>query len=145
MRTFFIIACLANIAFAFGSVPWMPDSFDVAVFIGIAVCIVMITLLAVSSKPFLSMPMTWWGTPNRNYWMSEENFSKAIQKSRFYIATIGIVGTLFIPLVQLAHFFQLDIPPHRHFIFSIFIAIITFILIRCYLSFYRLPKEQEKG
>ena len=104
MRTLLIITFLANIAFAFGSLPWQPDAFARAVQVSITVSLLTAFALVASSNSFLSMPWTWRGTPNRDYWLNEENRPKAIQRCRFFIGEIGIDTMLFILFFQWAAF-----------------------------------------
>jgi len=145
MRTFLIITFLANIAFAFGSLPWQPDAFARAVLVSIAVSLLAVLAFVVSSMSFLSMPWTWWGTPNRDYWLNEENRPEAIRRCRFFIGKTGVAGMLFILFVQWAAF-QIGrevFLAYRNYILAAFFAFLTFELVRYYYSFYRLPEDGE--
>jgi len=145
MRTLLIIACLASIAFAFGSLPWQPDAFAFAVLISVFVSLLTALAFVVASMSFLSMPWTWWGTPNRDYWLNEENRPEAIRRCRFFIDKMGVAGMLFILFVQWAPF-QIGrevFLAYRNYILAAFLVIITFEFVRYWYSFYRLPKNSE--
>ena len=144
MRTLLILTFLANIAFTFGSLPWQPDAFARAVLVSITVSLLTAFAIVVSSKSFLSMPWTWWGTPNRDYWLNKENRPKTIQRCRFFIDKMGVAGMLAILFAQWA-VFQIDrevFLAYRNYILAAFVTIITFELVCFYYSFYRLPTER---
>ena len=163
MRTLFIITCLANIVFAFGTLPWMPEK--VAIHFGpdktpnewvspLIYAILASTLVGVlgaaffglSSIPFTST--TSYGTPNRDYWLKEENRPKVIQRLRFYFLSIGI-GVLLVLLSYqwtifhynrtLPPYFDASVPFCCSIIFAVYVPIE---IVRSYL-FFRLPKGKE--
>ena len=164
MRTLFIIACLANIAFAFGTLPWMPEK--VAVHFGIhgtpngwdspiSNAIMMSIVIGLLAVIFLCMslsmsifPSFCYSVPNRNYWLNEENRSQTIRRLRSFIKLSGIVVFLFFLFIQW-EIFQANqrVPMTLNMIeiwigMGIFIVFVLVESIRLHLSF-RLPKGKE--
>ena len=167
MRILFIITCLANIAFAFGSLPWMPNP-DInhkgiptrstgfehivgAVLMSGIVGIVFafmggyvrenIVKMSNSSEPFR--------IPNSDYWLNEENRPKTIRRFRSFIESIGVGIMLLILLVQwtnfaLAHGVWLKVDSVgmwlAEIVFYFFVAFCIIRFVHFRLSF-RLPKE----
>ena len=159
MRTLFIITCLANIAFAFGTLPWMPDrvTYDFvanksvspiiyAVFASTLIGVLGTVFFGLSLIPFT--PATSYGTPNRDYWLKEENRPKANQHTRSYFESGGF-GTMLLFLSWQWAIFQANqrVPAELNKIAlglgaGIFVVFIIVILIRFCLAF-RLPKGKE--
>ena len=107
MRTLFIITCIANIAFAFGTLPWMPEKVKVYFGAGdtphtwissISNAMQMSIIVAIIGTIFLGGSLYMAKTkhkperfflPYRNYWMNEENRLKTIRRVCFYVEFFG--------------------------------------------------------
>ena len=110
MLILFIITCLVNIAFAFGTLPWMPEQIAVHFspdgtvnryespfsFVALACilpCIIASFMLGISfmmSFSVMHMPEQF-NMPNSDYWINEENRPKTAQRiAAFTIDLFGI-------------------------------------------------------
>ena len=168
MRTLFIITCFANIAFAFGTLPWMPEKaaihFDgngipngwaspitnavllslITVFIGAIIffCSFMVAMIAKHMPEHANIP-------NRDYWLNEVNRPKTIRRLCVYTEFIGI-GTMLIILLAQWEIFRANqmVPPKLPTMGNLLFATILFLIVfaiesvRLYLSF-RLPKGTD--
>ena len=165
MRTLLIITFLANIAFAFGSLPWQPNpvavhfSFDgtanrfespivsaisMSIFVGI-IAAVFIGASALVPMYATRMPERV-NIPNRYYWLNEENRPQTIRRFCFSVERIGIGMMLFILFLQW-EIFQANrtVSPliFRDYLLYLFVAYIIFDQVRLYRSFCRLPEDDE--
>ena len=166
MRTLLIITFLANIAFAFGSLPWQPEKIAVhfsldgtagrfespivsaismSIIVGIAAA-VFIGLSALVSRS-AHMPELF-NMPNREYWLNDENRPKTIRRICSSIDMIGIGTMLFILFLQW-EMFQANqrVPPilrsYMLYAFGVFVTYIVFDQVRLYRLFCRLPEDGE--
>ena len=109
MRILFILTCLANIAFAFAMVPYKAGCGEMccianvfskpATICAIVVFIAMVIFICTSNW-YLSKRVNWWGIPNRDYWLKEENRQDAFEHARFSAAIVGIITMLVVLLGQ---------------------------------------------
>ena len=161
MLILFILACLANIAFAFGLSPCKPGCeicVAEAVMLSFFVSIVLVLFLAVTSKWVLSKRSGWWGTPNRDYWTSEQNLPESIRRVRFTMYMVGAtvmlcilfnqwdtfrMSRVFAPEVVLCPRFFLS--PYRYFAFGILTIVFVGGAIHLHLSFFRIPKDSSEA
>ena len=165
MRTLFIITCLANIAFAFSTLPWMPEK--VAVHFGlngapdgwdssISNAIAMSTTVGLLAMIFLSislsmpiMPTFCFNVPNRHYWLNEKKRPQTIRRLRSFLDVTGVGIFLFFLFVQWETFqANQKVPAALNMIefwtgLGIFFLFIIVESIRLHLVF-RLPKEKEE-
>ena len=163
MRILLIITCLANIAFALGSLSWLPNPMAVhfshdgtpdgfasplgnAVLMSLLVGGMGIVFFGLSwFMPIL--PNSCFNLPNRDYWFNEENRPKTIRRFSAFLESIG-AATMFFFLVLQWEVFQANqtVPPKRlnlDMMFGGSIVLIAFILfesVRLYLAF-RLAKR----
>ena len=139
MRILFIITCLTNLAFAFGSLPWMPNPMAslnfrfggadglthpimYAMLMSIFVSIIAAVFLGVSL--LITIYPSWCNIPNRGYWLSEEKLPKTIRRLCSSIELYGIAMMLLI----LSHQWELSqanqkVPPQLsgdYFLFQLF-------------------------
>ena len=163
MRILLIITCLANIAFAFGSLPWMPNpaavhfglggipdgfmvpitfarsvSYSVGMSTGVFICISLLMARTPSSLIYI---------PNRGYWLNKENRPKTLRRLCSFIELCGIVMMLFFLFMQweIVQANQRVPPKLNGCIYLVFCTLPVFIAIafvRLYLSF-RLPKDKD--
>jgi len=168
MRILLITTCLANIAFAFGSLPWMPERMAVhfatdgsvnrfdspivyAVIMSVVACFVTAIMFGVSfftSFASTHMPESV-NIPNRDYWMNEENRTKTIRRLCYPGELIGIGTLLLILLIQWELVRgNLMVPPGQPNITvlmcgtGVLLAVIVFVSIHTYRSFC-LPKKES--
>ena len=166
MRILLIITCLANIAFAFGSLPWMPNPMAVrlasdgtpmafvenpikhAMLVSISVGIMATVFLYISRIYLFFCPSGMPFMPNRDYWLSEENRPKMILRIHSFFDSGGFGTMLFFVIGQWV-FFQANLgaPPTANLIvlffgISVIPVFIAVVMVRLYLSF-RLPKEND--
>jgi uncharacterized membrane protein len=159
---------LANIAFAFGSLPWMPERMAVhfatdgsvnrfdssivyAVIMSVVACFVAAIMFGVSfftSFASTHMPESV-NIPNRDYWMNEENRPKTIRRLSYPGELIGVGTLLLILLIQWELVrVNLTVPPGQPSISvlmcstGVLLAVIVFENVRVFLSF-RLPKSES--
>ena len=146
MRTLFIITCLANIAFAFGTLPWMPD----AVLISVIAVHLGTGVLIGSMLTEMGLELSY--MPNREYYLNEENRPKTIRLYRSFVESIGMGTMILLLFIQWAigQYFQADVPNLvelgvRNLMIGIcvFCAFMIVECMRLYLSF-RLPKGKEE-
>jgi len=156
---------LANIAFAFGSLPWMPN--PTAIHFGMdgtpngfahpITCAVFISILSgIMTAVFLGASLftlvypTSIGIPNSVYWLSTENYPKTCRRLCFYLESLGIATMLFILFLQWELFRANRIVPpklyHAYFVFGLFtwLIFINVASVHLYLSFH-LPKEKDRN
>ena len=119
MRIFLFLTCLANIAFAFGSLPWMPERvanhFDLnGVPNGFMSPIVNALLMSVTTgfmgaiflgasylMVFLAKHMPEFvNIPNRDYWLNEENRPKTVQRLCANVELMGVATMIFMLFLQ---------------------------------------------
>ena len=131
MRILFLTICLTNIAFAFGSLPWMPDPMAVhfaldgrangfaaplehAVMMSVTIGILTATFLG-SSCLMSRIPNELINLPNRDYWLNAENRPKTIRRVSAYLESVGNAVMLFFLAVQW-EVFQANqtVPPHMN-------------------------------
>ena len=166
MRILLIITCLANIAFAFGSLPWLPDQVAPhfnsdgmptrlehpivpAVIMSVVVVFTGATILGASWLMTICPPYSF-NIPNRDYWLSEENRPKTILRIRYSIELIGVGTMLFFLLLQWKVFqANQTVPPkldgNNIWVGAcVLLIVITVDTVRLLLSF-RLPKENNEN
>ena len=168
MRTLFIITCLANIAFAFGSLPWMPEKvatsmpcprdqngFASPIALSCAMSGAVVFMgLALIGMTYRSVPNTlskYPHFPNSDYWLNEENRPKTIRRLRSCYYLIGIWVMLCLLSSQWDEFRanQMVSPEFENSGMTIFCVYAFFVPLGIYplwimLSF-RLPKGKGKG
>jgi len=163
MRILFIIICLANIAFAFGSLPWMPNSMAVhfaadgvpdgwglplvnALLMSLVVGIMAVSILGTSWLITIA-PSYSFNMPNRDYWMSEERRPETIRRIRSFCEWLGVWTMLFFLLIQWQIFQANQTVPPKPISIGLYVGILLFVIIfetvRSFLSF-RLPKEKRQ-
>ena len=168
MRILLIITCLANIAFAFGTLPWMPERVAVRLasdgspiaFVGCPIVSAMWSSIAVITMTVAFLVASKFSStlfadgapfmPNRNYWLSEENCPKMVLHIRSFCYSGGFATMLFFFVAQLV-FFQANMgaPPMANLV-VLFLGIsaipifIVVAMIRLYISF-RLPKTEPQS
>ena len=165
MRILLILTCLANVAFAFGSLSWMPNPmanhFDLdgtpngfmspaksalvmSIFcvLGGGICLGISLLTPIIPTECINMP-------NRDHWLNEENRPKTIRRIRSYTELIGIGTMLFFLLLQW-EVFQANqtVPPkllgsNAWFGYGVLLVVLTIETVRFYFTF-RLPKEKSQ-
>ena len=168
MRILLITTCLANIAFAFGSLPWMPERMAVhfatdgsvnrfdspivyAVIMSVVACFVTSIIFGISF--FTSFSTThmqeFVNIPHRDYWMNEENRPKTVRRLCYTGELIGLGTLLLILLIQWELVrVNLTVPPRQPSIsilmygIGVLLAVIVFENVRVFLSF-RLPKSES--
>ena len=171
MRILLIITCLANIAFAFGSLPWMPEQIAVhyspdgtvnryeSPFFFVALscllpCIIAPFILGISFMVSFMVMHTpeQFNIPNSDYWMNEENRPKTARRiAAFTIDLFGVGIMLFFLFIhgELVRV-NLTVPPGQPnvemllYAFIILLAVWAFGFVYLYLSF-RLPKTEPKN
>ena len=164
MRILFIITCLANIAFALGSLPWMPSpmaihfgldgtpngfahpityAMSMSIFVGI-VAVLFPSISLVTART----PSSWINIPNRNYWLNEENRPKTLRRLCSSIELCGIAMMLVLLFMQW-EFLRASqkVPPKLNngffwFGICLLLVFITIEHVRLYLSF-RLPTDKD--
>jgi uncharacterized membrane protein len=162
MRILLIATCLANIAFAFGSLPWMPNPmashFDLrgtpdGFASPMANAILMSTTLVVMGTIIFSVswlmtitPPKYFNIPNREYWLNEENRPQTIRRICSCTELMGVWTMLFFLLMQW-ELFQANqtVPPkllgnNVYIGCGVLLLLITVDTVRLFLAF-RLPKE----
>ena len=166
MRSLLIATCLANVLFAFGSLPWMPNpaavhfgldgtanrweppivsAISMSIFAGMMAAVFIGVSVGVSMSAN-HMPQLM-NLPNRDYWLNEENRPATIRRIRFPLEMIGI-GTMFFILFLQWEIFQANqtIPPVLRdsslYAVGILFAYILFEQVRLWRSF-RLPKNNR--
>ena len=167
MRILFIITCLANIAFAFGTLPWMPEKvaihFDAngmpngwaspianAILMSLITVIVGATVLGCS---FLTafcaehMPEHF-NIPNRDYWLNEENRPQTIRRVCSYTELVGIGSMFFMLFIQWDIFRANQVDPvilsdNVWIACGVLFILLTIETVRLYLAF-RLQKGNEE-
>ena len=177
MRTLFVITCFANIAFAFGTLPWMPEKVEYsfycdgrygrfildedgryvlryksvsllthAVLMNITIIGVGAIFWGLSLVPFT--PITSYGTPNRNYWLKEENRPKIFRRARSYCESMGFGVMLVFLSIQWDIFsFNQVTSFHYHTVQDYAtLIVIAFLIVETirYVLFLRLPKGKEE-
>jgi uncharacterized membrane protein len=170
MRILLIITCLANIAFAFGSLPWLPEQIAVHYspdgtvnryespfsFVALACilpCIIASFMLGISfmmSFSVMHMPEQF-NIPNSDYWMNEENRPKTAQRIAAF--TIDLFGIGMMLLFLLMHWelvrVNLTVPPGQPntdvILYGLIVCMVVwaFGFVYLYLSF-RLPKTETQ-
>ena len=162
MRTLFIVTILANIVFAFGSLPWMPEKIAVHFSLDgtpnrfeppIVTAMMMSVTVIFTGAIFLGisllapiMPPNLWNMPNRDYWLNDENRPQTIRRVCCSLELMGILTMLLFLLLQWEFVRANLIDPPKlsinilHFGLGIYLATITFETVRLCWSF-RLPKE----
>ena len=151
--TLYILTYLANIAFAFGSLLWLPcmpwciECIVVALVISHVVALHVILCLFLSSKWCLSLPSSWWGVPNSIYWRKEENFPEAMRRYRLYIWRTGIAVMLFLLFFQWESFRHNNhggLPNDSLFYaIGIFVAVVAIDTVYLTWRFSRVPKDDS--
>ena len=161
MRILLIIACLANVAFAFGSLPWLPNPmanhfslngtpnrFEPPLINAVAMCVIT-GFIVFMVRCFSKLSTSIYSIPNRDYWLSEYNRPKMIRRLRSFWDSLGFGANL------LLLFFQWEmlqanqtIPPHATPFALVYACTALFVfivveIIRLYLSF-RLPKTETQ-
>jgi len=163
MRILFITICLANIVFAFGSLPWMPNPMGVhfaldgtpdgwgpplvnALLMSLVVGIMAASILG-SSWLITIAPSYSFNMPNRDYWMSEERRPETIRRICSFCELIGVWTMLFFLIVQWQIFQANQTVPPKPISIEPYVGILLFVMIfetvRSLLSF-RLPKEKRQ-
>jgi uncharacterized membrane protein len=161
MRILFIATCLANIAFAFGSLPWMPNPmashFDLdgtpnGAASPMVLAIIISTATVFSGTIFLStswlmtiLPSDYFSIPNGDYWLNEENRPQTIRRICSFTELMGVWMMLFILLIQWEIFQANQTVPTKlgnnvHIASGVFLLTLTVATVRLLLAF-RLPKE----
>ena len=169
MRILLIITCLANIACAFGSLPWMPERianhFDLngvpnqfispivnAMLLSVttgfmgAIILGVSYLMAFSTKHMPELV----NIPNRDYWMNEENRPKTVRRLCVNVEFIGVASMLFVLLFQWELFRANQMVPPKLEGNSLWVGtgvllvVITIDIVRMLLSF-RLPKTEPQS
>ena len=145
MRTLFIITCIANIAFAFGTLPWMPDAMLISIIAAHLGAGVLIGSMLTETGLELSY------MPNREYYLNEENRPKTIRLYRSFVESIGVGVMLLFLFIQwvIGQYFQADVPNLvetgvRNLMIG-FITFFVFLIVECvrlHLAF-RLPKGKD--
>jgi len=162
MRILLIITILANIAFAFGSLLWMPEKiaahfgpdgnptrFEPPIVSAVLMSFTVVftgAILLGSSLMTSIIPPEHWNMPNRDYWLNDENRPQTIRRVCCSLELIGILTMLLILHLQWESFRAnlIDPPKLSHCIYfglGIYLAAITFETVRLCWSF-RLPKEK---
>jgi uncharacterized membrane protein len=166
MRILLITTCLANIAFAFGTLPWMPERvaihFDsngvpngfmspttTALLLSFIVGFVGVTILGCSLLGAMiakHMPEHF-NIPNREYWLNEENRPKTVRRMCSYVESVGVVTMLVILQVQWEIFKANQMVPPKlegnnlHIVTGVLLGVIAVYTVYLHWS-YRLPKEK---
>ena len=165
MRTLLIITFLANIAFAFGSLPWQPEkiavhfSFDgtanrfespivsaisMSIFVGIMAAV----FIGASAPHLMTRKPELINIPNRDYWLNEANRQQTIIRLCSSLGRIGF-GVMLLILFSQWELFRANqmVPPVLHsylfYAIGILVAYIFFDQVRLYRSFCRLPEDGE--
>jgi hypothetical protein len=156
---------LANIAFAFGTLPWMPErvahgflpSGEPTVFVSpifyaffwssLAVA-TWILVLAVSRAMRISSTKRFC-IPNPDYWLNEENRPKTIRRLCSAVERLGIATILLLMLLQWRVFKANQIIPpkindNNLWVGVLLVVIIITVDIVYMLWSFRLPKEKER-
>ena len=165
MRILLIMTCFVNIAFAFGSLPWMPehvakqfahDGTPTSYVPSIASAMLLSVLSGIIAAVFfgisLVMPMIAASMPekinipNRDYWLNDENRQKTIRHLCFSIELMGIL-TMFLFLLVQWELFRANqtIPPKMSsnsvlLVGKLYAVVLVFEIVRLLWSL-RLPKE----
>ena len=148
MRILLITTCLANIAFAFGTLPWLPESVGFMYAMKLSIYTVIMTVPPLCTRWIMAIPLFQFGTPNRNYWYNEANRSQTIRRTCFCCDSIGVWGLLSCLFVQWEFFLACQRIPKAMSTLNVSLIIcvpsifIIIQLVRFYLSF-RLPKENK--
>ena len=163
MRILFITICLANIAFAFGIIPWMPnpmavhfaadgtpDGFASPMDNAASMCTLagfMAAIILGTSWLMTVFPSSCFSMPNRDYWMSEERRPETIRRIRSFCELLGVWMMLFFLIVQWQIFQANQTVPPKPINIGLYGGILLFVIIfetvRSFLSF-RLPKEKRQ-
>jgi hypothetical protein len=169
MRILLITTCLASIAFAFGTLPWMPETIVTtwgldgkpsgvmspityalvmsigSVFVG-AIILGCSLLIATGAEHYPESI----NIPNREYWLNEENRPKTVRRICASAEFIGVASMLFMLLCEWEIFKanQLVTPimdnNNVHIGAAVMLGAVTIEIIRLLWSF-RLPKAAEEG
>ena len=166
MRTLFIITCLANIAFAFGTLPWMPEKaaihfgldgtadrfvtpMESAIEMSLTIGLLVVVLLGIPLSMSMSiMPDFCVNIPNRKYWLNEKNRPQTIRRLRSFLDFVGIGFCLLFLFIQWENFQANQRVPVELNMTTVWISTGIFVIfvlvesIRLHLVF-RLPKGEE--
>jgi uncharacterized membrane protein len=164
MRIAFIGTFLANIVFAFGTIPGLPnpmanhfnlagqaDGFaspmDNAILMSILISVMAAIFLGTSglmTKIATHMP-TQVNIPNRDYWMNEENRPETIRRLRSFMDSMGFwLMAIFLFLQYETFSANQMVPPALNSV-QLWIVLGTFLFLMLYetvrlFSLFRLPK-----
>ena len=163
MRTLFIIICLANIAFAFGTLPWMPEKVAVEFVNNEATGFVSPMMYAVEMSVYVIILMTiglcsrwfaakfWWMLlfyfillPDG--WSNKENRPQTTQRFATWIELVSVGCLLFhLPFQWLNFLVNQRVPPYLTTIESVVeilgIFILLIFLFAVLYRLFRLPKS----
>jgi hypothetical protein len=166
MRILLITTCLANIAFAVGTLPWMPETIVTTwgldgkpsgimspityalvmsiggVFVG-AIILVCSLIIATGAEHYPESI----NIPNREYWLNEENRPKTARRLCSSAEFIGVASMLFMLLCEWEIFKANQMVPPKmdnnvHIGAGILLVIIAIDTVYMLWSF-RLPKEKD--
>ncbi len=164
LRLLFIITCMANIAFAFGSLPWVPNPmtvqyssdgipamppFVLAGFMGVVTIMVAVITLGFSWLMTQDFPTESFCIPNRDYWTSEENRPETVRRLRALIEFLGTIAMLFALFIQWETFrVEAAIPPGGDLSMGCCCALAVLIILTIgsfvhLLWIFRLPKSEK--
>ncbi|MDR0328225.1 MAG: DUF1648 domain-containing protein [Planctomycetaceae bacterium] len=163
MRIFFIGTFLANIIFAFGTLPWMQNTMachfnaagqadgfmspvENAVIMSIIISFVafMLGCSGLMIKIAFHKP-SWVNIPNRDYWLNDENRFQTIRRLRLFMDSMGLWIMAIFLFLQYATFSANQIVPPALNSVQLWIVVGTFLMcmfwdtVRLFSSF-RLPK-----
>jgi len=165
MRILLIITFFANIAFAFGTVPWLPEQvavhfgidgvptrfappmesavmMSVNVFIMGALFFGVSLLMPIIPSKYINLPN------NRDYWLNEENRPKTMRRICSSIELIGVITMFFMLLAQWETFRANQMVPPKlaesnvWFGTGVQLVCVAIVIVRLLLAF-RLPKEKD--
>lgn len=169
MRILFIVTFLANIVFAFGSLPWLPNQvavhFDAngtpngfispvvsAVVMSVTagfITAIMFGISGLTTMTVIHMP-EFVNIPNRDYWLTEENRQKTLRRLRWLTDSIGFLTMLHILFIQWEIFrFNRAVPPKVFnsdmvmYVSIVYLVLLTVVFVRFHMWF-RLPKNGEQ-
>ncbi len=162
IRILLILTCLANIALAFGSLPWLPNPMPVHFSldgtpnqfgspltgaINLSVGSVFMTLFVFFTSWIISVvPVSLINMPNKNYWMNEENRPKTIRRVRAYVEWIG-AATLFLLLLTQCEVIRVATSISQKGSFAVLLAEFVLVVLLIFgptvylLWSFRLPKN----
>jgi len=146
-----------NIAFAFGSLPWLPDQMAphfgsdgtptrleppafTAVIMSVIAVFIGTTFLGVSWLMTVA-PSDSFNLPNRDYWLNKENRPKTIRRICSVVEFMGTAAMLFMLFVQWELFrANQTVPPKLEGVYvlfgiCVFLIFVTIGTTRLYLSF----------